>query len=244
MTYRRSPARSVAPPAPDRPAGTARRRTLLVFPTLIAAGAAALALALGASGGAGAAAPGAREAAVPARQVALRQDMRALWEEHIVWTRMAIVDFAAGAPGLATTEGRLLRNQTDIGDAIAPYFGRPAGARLTALLREHILIAVDVLTAAKAGDAAGLAGAQARWTGNADRIAAFLTAANPTAWPRREARSMMRHHLALTTKEAVARLTGDWAGDVRAYDAVQTQALHMADMLSEGIIARFPERFR
>ena len=182
--------------------------------------------------------------AAPAREVALRQDMRALWEEHIVWTRQVIVDFAAGLPSLTTSEARLLRNQTDIGNAIAPFYGEAAGTHLTGLLREHILIAVDVLTAAKAGDTAGLTRAQARWTRNADQIADFLSSANPTAWPRAEMRGMMRHHLKLTTDEAVARLTGDWSADVRAYGKIQTQILDMADMLSAGIISQFPQRFR
>ena len=187
---------------------------------------------------------GSAHAAVPARQVALRQDMRALWEEHITWTRMAIVNFAAGSAGLADTEGRLLRNQTDIGKAIVPFYGRAAGTRLTGLLRTHILIAVNVLTAAKAGDAAGVDRAQARWARNADQIAGFLASANPTAWPRAEMRRMMHEHLKLTTDEAVARLTGDWRADIRAFDRVHVQALGMADMLSAGIIAQFPRRFR
>lgn len=182
--------------------------------------------------------------AVPASQVVLRQNMRALWEEHITWTRMAIVEFAADSPALPAATARLLRNQTDIGNAIVPFYGRAAGTKLTRLLRSHILIAVDVLTAAKAGDQAALAGAQAAWTKNADQIADFLSAANPAAWPKAEMRQMMRGHLRLTTGEAVARLTGDWAGDVRAYDAVHRQALAMADMLSSGIIAQFPARLR
>ena len=182
--------------------------------------------------------------AEPARAVALRQDMRALWEDHVTWTRMVIVDFAAGLPSLPASEARLLRNQADIGDAIAPFYGRAAGKRLTGLLRGHILIAVDVLTAAKAGDAPGLAQAQARWTRNADQIADLLSRANPTAWPRAEMRRMMRGHLKLTTDEAVARLTGDFVADVRAYDKVQIQILDMADMLSAGIISQFPQRFR
>ncbi|MBI4172404.1 MAG: hypothetical protein HY511_06565 [Actinobacteria bacterium] len=91
---------------------------------------------------------------------------------------------------------------------------------------------------------AKLADAQKRWTDNADEIAAFLTAANPKAWPAAGTQTMMREHLALTTKEEVARLTGRWGQDVAAYDAVYKQILHMADMLSAGIVAQFPQRFR
>jgi hypothetical protein len=225
----------------------------MIIPGLVAAGAASLALALGGLGGGGGhaladshAAPHAAHhaVAVTARKEALDQGMRSLWEQHITWTRMVIVDFAAGAPSLPASEVRLLRNQTDIGNAVAHYYGAAAGHRLTALLRSHILIAVDVLSAAKAGDAPGLARAQARWNRNADQIAAFLASANPRSWPRAEMRSMMRLHLTLTTEEAVARLTGDWAGDVRAFDRVHVQALRMADMLADGIVRQFPARFR
>lgn len=222
------------------------RRALVALPALLLAAAMSAVLALGAPGGGGAAAADAHSGAhatASARDLGLRQDMRALWEDHVTWTRMVIVDLAAGLPSLPASEARLLRNQADIGGAIAPFYGRAAGNRLTALLREHILIAVDVLTAAKAGDAQGLAAAQARWTGNANRIADFLAGANP-AWPRAEMRRMMRRHLKLTTDEAVARLTGDFRADVRAYDRVHVQILGMADMLSDGIVRQFPERFR
>jgi hypothetical protein len=53
----------------------------------------------------------------------------------------------------------------------------------------------------------------------------------------------MKMHLDTTLDEAVARLTGDWAADVAAYDRVHTHILHMADVLSDGIIAQFPSAF-
>ena len=53
----------------------------------------------------------------------------------------------------------------------------------------------------------------------------------------------MHRHLELTTQEAVARLQGNWTGDVAAYDRVHVHILHMADMLSEGIIHQFPRRY-
>lgn len=177
------------------------------------------------------------------RELEFRNDMRRLWEDHVVWTRMAIVSFAADLPDFEPIAERLLRNQADIGDAFAPYYGRGAADQLTDLLREHILIAVDVLVAAKAGDQAALADAQARWEANADEIAAFLHAANPRNWRLSTMRAMMREHLELTTQEAVARLTGDFEADIAAYDAVHHHILGMADTLSTGVVRQFPHRF-
>jgi hypothetical protein len=177
-------------------------------------------------------------------ELALRSQMRKLWEDHITWTRLAIISLTTGAPDTQATVARLLQNQTDIGNAIKPFYGRAAGAQLTALLRQHILIAADLIAAAKAGDAAKVADAQARWQANADQIAAFLNKANPHAWKLAPMKAMLREHLKLTTEEAVARLQGNWAADVAAYDQIHRQALQMADMLSAGIVKQFPRRFR
>src|SRR5439155_3192105 len=160
--------------------------------------------------------------------------MRVLWEQHVAWTRLAIISFAGDLPDLTTTEQRLLRNQGDIGAAVAPFYGDLAGRRLTVLLRHHILIAVDILVDARARDQATLAIDLDRWTRNANRIAAFLHDANPRQWPLDELRHMMHRHLALTTREAAAQPGGDFTGSVRAYDAVEHEILDMADMLSTG----------
>jgi hypothetical protein len=175
--------------------------------------------------------------------VKFRGQMRKLWEDHIVWTRQFIVSSVADLPDANTAAGRLLANQDHIGDAIKPYYGDEAGEALSALLRDHILIAADILNAAKSGDSVGVEEANARWHDNADEIADFLAAANPTAWPEDEMREMMAEHLEWTLAEGVARLNADWDADVAAYDRIHRDILHMADMLSVGIIKQFPGRF-
>ena len=172
-----------------------------------------------------------------------QQAVRKLWEDHVTWTRVYIIAALAGLPEADTAAGRLLQNQTDIGNAIKPFYGEQAGDQLTALLRDHILTAAELLAAAKAGDTAKFQDASARWYANADEIAAFLSSANPDNWPLADMQAMMKDHLDLTLQEATARLNGDWAADVAAYDRVHDEILHMADMLAAGIINQFPKNF-
>ena len=181
---------------------------------------------------------------VTQKELALRNDMRRLWEDHVTWTRLAIISLTTDAPDTEATVGRLLQNQTDIGDAIKPLYGEAAGEELTRLLRGHILIAADLIAAARAGDQTALADAQSRWTANSDEIARFLAGANPRSWNLDEMQAMLREHLRLTTDEALARLRGDWPADVAAYDEIHLHALGMADTLSTGIVKQFPKRFR
>ncbi len=178
-----------------------------------------------------------------AKYAALHDGMRKLWEDHVTWTRLYIVSAVADLPDATATATRLLQNQADIGTAVKPYYGDAAGNALTGLLKDHIAIAVDIIVAAKHGDNAKFESANTKWYANMDEISAFLSAANPKAWPIAQLRPMMRMHLDLTLAEASARLQGDWAADVVAYDKIHTHILQLADELTDGIAAQFPERF-
>lgn len=179
-------------------------------------------------------------------KAAFHDAMRKLWEDHIVWTRQFIVSAATESGNLADigpTTDRLLANQTDIGNALKPFYGDAAGDQVTALLRDHILTAAELIAAAKAGDSAGVEVASTAWYQNANDIATALNGLNPRYWPLAEMKAHMKDHLDLTLKEAVARLQGDYADDIAAYDEIHAQILTMADMLSDGIIAQFPAKF-
>jgi hypothetical protein len=174
--------------------------------------------------------------------VTLRQDMRKLWTDHVIWTRAYVVAAVADQPDAQPAATRLLKNQEDIGAAVGVYYGKTAGDRLTALLKDHILIAVDLIKHAKSGDKASFAQTSTTWAKNGDEIADFLSQANPN-WPRESLRQMMRMHLSTTTDVVVARLTKNWDADVRSFDVVYDHILAMADALSAGIIKQFPHKF-
>lgn len=174
----------------------------------------------------------------------LHDQMRLLWIQHVEWTRMSIIAFAAGSAGFDANAARLIKNQADIGNASKPYFGDAAGDHLTALLEVHISTAVEILRAAKAGDTAALDDAISRWYANANEIADFLASLNPESWSRGDMRRLMTTHLDQTLVEATAELTGDYAASASQYDEIEAHILVLADELSGGIICAFPRMFR
>jgi hypothetical protein len=173
----------------------------------------------------------------------LRTNLRTLWEDHAMYTRNVILNIIDDLPGTNEAVARLLKNQDDIGNAIKPAYGESAGNKLTELLREHIIIAADLLKAAKVNNQPDFNNANTKWFKNADDIAIFLNAANPKNWSLEDMKKMMHEHLNLTTQEAVARIKKDYKADIEAYDKTRAELLDMSDMLATGIIKQFPEKF-
>jgi hypothetical protein len=171
----------------------------------------------------------------------LRNGMRKLWFDHTIYTRSYIISAVAGLGDLPTVTQRLLRNQDDIGGAIKPIYGEDAGKKLAALLRDHILIAADIVKVAKANDAKAVDALQKKWRGNADDIATFLSTANPI-WKKPALSDMLYKHLDFVTAQAVARIKQDWPADIKAFDAGNEHMMMFADMLSDAIIKQNPKK--
>ncbi len=174
--------------------------------------------------------------------VSLKTSLRKLWADHVFWTREYIVAAVAGTPDAGAAAGRLLKNQEDIGNAIVPLYGKEAGEALTVLLKQHILIAVDLIAAAKSGDQARFQQEDQKWSANVQEIAGLLSGANPN-WPKKDVADLLELHLSLTKKEAVARLSQKWDEDVAAFDDIFTEINTVSDTLSDGIVKQFPDKF-
>lgn len=175
-------------------------------------------------------------------QTNFKADMRKLWEDHIIWTRGFITSNLAGLGDINAITNRLLQNQDDIGNALKPYYGNDTGNQFSNLLKIHTNITAEILKGTKEGKTS-VSTAEKEWYANADQIAIFLAKVNPPNWHEQSTKDMLHQYLALTKQDVVERLDGNWTGDIMTFDEIHNQTLEMADDLSNGIIAQFPQEF-
>jgi len=179
---------------------------------------------------------------VSAPAVMLKSSMRKLWEEHVAYTRNVILCLVDEVPGTEQAMKRLMQNQVDLGNAFKTYYGDAASSKLTELLYAHVSITAEVIKTAQGEDSAMKDEANKKWYANADEIAVFLSGLNPN-WPLGDLKMMMSEHLKWTADEATQRINQNYDADIIAYDKVHNEILKMSDMLSDGIIKQFPDKF-
>lgn len=173
----------------------------------------------------------------------LRMLERKLWIDHITWTRSFIVSDLASLEDNDAVVDRLLRNQDEIGNSIKPFYGEEAGDKFASLLREHIQIGAQVVDAAKSGNKDDVEKYDKLWHENADKIAKFLNEINPY-YSYDTIKDMLYTHLQLVTDQVVARLNKDWKKDIEAYDKNEDHMINFADIIINGIIKKYPQKFQ
>ena len=163
---------------------------------------------------------------------------RLLWLEHVNWTRMTIISIVFGLPDLPFVQKRLLQNATDLGNCLRPFYGDQIADRYTKLIKEHLVIAAELVTAAVNGDAATAEAKEKEWYRNADDIVMFLSSINPYL-NKEELRKMFYTHLSLTKAEAVTMIQKNYQKDIEIFDEIEAEALAMSDMIASAIVLQF-----
>jgi len=166
-----------------------------------------------------------------------------LLSDHVVWTRSYIkAVFNKTGDGFIASE-RLMKNQEELGALFATYYGSEVGAKLTVLLKDHIRIAAEIVDDIGAGQSSKFKTLNSDWQVNGYQIADLLASLNPN-WKQEQMREMWDKHLSTTSAEMTARFQKDWGADVIAYDQTYHHMLMFADILSDGIVAQFPDKFK
>lgn len=171
-------------------------------------------------------------------QVRLMNFLRQLWEQHVMWTRSYIISNAENIGDLDYVTRRLLENPADFAKLLQAFYGSTRANEFRNLLEQHLLIASQIVNAAKIGDSGKVETERAAWYANADQIADYLSQLNPF-WNKEDWKNMLYSHLRLTEDEAIARLSKQYANDIALYDFIQGQALEMADDMARGLIKQF-----
>lgn len=159
---------------------------------------------------------------------------RDLWMQHVVWTRLFIISTVSGLNDLKYVTNRLLRNPKDFEKILVQYYGQQKAGKFQNLLTEHLLIAANLVNAAKDGKTDLVESERKKWYANADEISDFLASIN-CFWSVKSWKAMLYDHLEMTEAEAVQRIEGHYENDISEFDKISTQALKMADYMAVGI---------
>lgn len=171
-------------------------------------------------------------------QIALLNMLRELWEQHVYWTRFFIISTVSDLEDLKNVTNRLLQNPDDFAKLLTPFYGTKVAKQFADLLRQHLLIASDLVNAAKKQESGNVEIARRKWYANADEIAKFLASINPY-WNEAIWKNLLYKHLEMTEREAVLRLNGNYSEDIKNFDSIEQQALKMADYMFSGIVQQF-----
>ena len=179
---------------------------------------------------------------VSINEVRLLEQMKLVWEQHIMWTRMLLISIAENLKDLEATEARLLQNPKDIANIFKIYYGKSVATQIQQLLTEHLTIGKNLIIALKNKNQEQVKILNEKWYQNANEMAEAFSSINPY-YPKEEIRRMLYKHLSLTSNEVNNRLQGNYVEDIKDYDMVQKEILQMSQFFVYGIVQQFSNLF-
>lgn len=157
-----------------------------------------------------------------------RLTSRVLWDDHISFTRNAIVSILGNLPDVNVIGQRLMKNQEDIGSFIGAYYSNEQISTYVDLLKQHISIAVDVIS--------GVEEAEARWRSNGEDIVQHMSNMNNIYWTTAIISPLWTKHMDLTIEQVNSRNAVQWEADIAAYDKNHMCMNEFSDIFSNGVI--------
>lgn len=176
-------------------------------------------------------------------QLDLLNRMRVLWEDSIMWMRMAIKSTVFNLPDMDFTVNRLFKIPQDFSAALNTIYGKEDINRMITLINNYVINTLEIIMALNAGDENTAQNAETKWKKNADELSKFMGSVNPN-WSADEFKNMFYNQLNLTKLETNNLINKNYEASINNFDEIRNNALKLADMMAYGIIKQFPEKFQ
>jgi hypothetical protein len=201
-----------------------------------------VALAVVAVAGIAASVPPPQQGPQGADEVELRLEMQHLWETHVRDLNDLIGAEINDDPNVAAILDKSLEHVALMAASLAPFYGQDAANSMDQLLRQHEMALYDYVVAAEAGDQAGMQAALADSAQVNSQIAECLSSLNPN-WPFDAVKAMFDQHANDAVNVTQLMVAQNFMAALDALDAAVEHARMTADVMSDGLVAQFPERF-
>jgi hypothetical protein len=173
----------------------------------------------------------------------LHAALRGLWHGHIVATRdYALAVHAGNKADETKAADAVVANAKQIANAVAGFYGQPAGDGLLKLLAGHWGGVKALTDSTKAGDKAGEQKAMETLASNATAIAKFLAGANPNWTEASLQGALMMHGNDHKTQLDEMMSNAPAAEQAKSWAEMQAHMNMIADALSDGIAKQFPHK--
>ena len=164
-----------------------------------------------------------------------------LWDEHLFYTRNAIISLLSGSKDIDAVSERLMKNQEEIAELLYPYYDRNDVEAYTAVLKEHVVLAVNLINKIKAGE--DTTEATKAWYDNGDKMLTWMENENSYYWSRIVTQPLWNDHLKHTMDEVTNRMKEDWTADIESFDYNRSCMSKWAELYATGIVYNNMESF-
>lgn len=172
-----------------------------------------------------------------------KAEMSRLWIDNAIWSRQSTLCLTDKLLGTQESLYRLMMNQEEMGRIFTRYYGKTAGDEFCELISSNTSITISIIRHMNNKNTDDLEKARQRMKHNVLRASAYLAKMNPY-WNKEELDYLLLLQLELFEKQLQHRLTNNYTSDVENFDRIITESYKLSDVLSEGIIKQFSDKFQ
>jgi hypothetical protein len=175
-------------------------------------------------------------------ELELNNKLRLYWRQYLYWLRSVIVDMVFNVPELEAAQKRLLQTAIDVSATYTEYYNESAGNQFENVFRNNLLITIELVRAIISGNQQAVKEQEQNWINNAGEIGAFYNSINPI-WNKEQFQNGLTGLMRSIENLTVLLIQGKYEEAVNSFDQMGVNQLLIINMIFEGIVEQFPERF-